>query len=277
MSRNLKITIPCNSKIHDILIAELGQMSYDSFQEMDEELEAFVKEELYDERKLFSILERYGLSHEIKVEKLKDINWNEKWEKNFDPVFVDDKVQIRATFHNPQPNYEYDIIINPKMSFGTGHHETTQLIVSEQLNIDHENKHILDVGTGTGVLAIMGYKLGAKSITATDVDNWCIENSMENFNLNQVENFEILQGTIDKLTLPESYDIIYANINKNVLLNDLPVYSNILNETGILLLSGFYFDDIDVLKEKAAQNQLISEHTKTRNNWTMMRLSHSKI
>ncbi|MCK5209314.1 MAG: 50S ribosomal protein L11 methyltransferase [Cyclobacteriaceae bacterium] len=277
MSRNLKITIPCNSKIHDILIAELGQMSYDSFQEMDEELEAFVKEELYDERKLFSILERYGLSHEIKVEKLKDINWNEKWEKNFDPVFVDDKVQIRATFHNPQPNYEYDIIINPKMSFGTGHHETTQLIVSEQLNIDHENKHILDVGTGTGVLAIMGYKLGAKSITATDVDDWCIENSMENFNLNQVENFEILQGTIDKLTLPGSYDIIYANINKNVLLNDLPVYSNILNETGILLLSGFYFDDIDVLKEKAAQNQLISEHTKTRNNWAMMRLSHSKI
>ena len=277
MSRNLKITIPCNSKIHDILIAELGQMSYDSFQEMDEELEAFVKEELYDEKKLFSILEKYGLSHEIKVEKLKDINWNEKWEKNFDPVFVDDKVQIRATFHNPQPNYEYDIIINPKMSFGTGHHETTQLIVSEQLNIDHENKHILDVGTGTGVLAIMGYKLGAKSITATDVDDWCIENSMENFNLNQVENFEILQGTIDKLTLPGSYDIIYANINKNVLLNDLPVYSNILNETGILLLSGFYFDDIDVLKEKAAQNQLISEHTKTRNNWAMMRLSHSKI
>ena len=277
MSRNLKITIPCNSKIHDILIAELGQMSYDSFQEMDEELEAFVKEELYDEKKLFSILEKYGLSHEIKVEKLKDINWNEKWEKNFDPVFVDDKVQIRATFHNPQPNYEYDIIINPKMSFGTGHHETTQLIVSEQLNIDHENKHILDVGTGTGVLAIMGYKLGAKSITATDVDDWCIENSMENFNLNQVENFEILQGTINKLTLPGSYDIIYANINKNVLLNDLPVYSNILNETGILLLSGFYFDDIDDLKEKAAQNQLISEHTKTRNNWAMMRLSHSKI
>ncbi|MCK5104862.1 MAG: 50S ribosomal protein L11 methyltransferase, partial [Cyclobacteriaceae bacterium] len=146
-----------------------------------------------------------------------------------------------------------------------------------QLNIDHENKNILDVGTGTGVLAIMGYKLGAKSITATDIDDWCIENSMENFKLNQVENFEILQGTIDKLTLPGSYDIIYANINKNVLLKEIPLYSNILHETGILLLSGFYFDDIDDLKEKATQNQLISEHTKTRNNWAMMHLSHSKI
>jgi ribosomal protein L11 methyltransferase len=277
MSRFLKITIPCNPKIHEILIAELSQMSYDSFQEMDEELEAFVTEELYDEKNLFSVLLKYGISHEIKVEKLKDINWNEKWEKNFDPVFVADKVQIRATFHEPQPNYDYDVIINPKMSFGTGHHETTQLIVAEQLNINHENKCILDVGTGTGVLAIMGYKLGARSITVTDIDDWCIENSMENFKLNQVEDFEILQGTIEKLTLPGSYDIIYANINKNVLLNELPVYSKILNKTGNLLLSGFYFDDIDDLKEKAAQSHLIYVHTKILNNWAMIRLSHSKI
>jgi ribosomal protein L11 methyltransferase len=244
---------------------------------MDEELEAFVTEELYDEKNLFSVLLKYGISHEIKVEKLKDINWNEKWEKNFDPVFVADKVQIRATFHEPQPNYDYDVIINPKMSFGTGHHETTQLIVAEQLNINHENKCILDVGTGTGVLAIMGYKLGARSITVTDIDDLCIENSMENFKLNQVEDFEILQGTIEKLTLPGSYDIIYANINKNVLLNELPVYSKILNKTGNLLLSGFYFDDIDDLKEKAAQSHLIYVHTKTLNNWAMIRLSHSKI
>lgn len=277
MSRYIKITIPGNSEIQEILIAELSQMSYDSFQEMDERLEAFIKEELYEEKNLFYIVKKYGISHEIKVEKLEDINWNEQWEKNFDPVFIDEKVQIRATFHEPQANYDYDVIINPKMSFGTGHHETTQLIVAEQLNIDHGDKNILDVGTGTGVLAIMAYKLGAKSITATDIDDWCIENSRENLELNQVENFEILQGTIDKLTLPGSYDIIFANINKNVLMDEIPFYSSLIKDSGVVVLSGFYSEDIDDLKSNAVRNKLVLVHTKTINNWAMMRLIPLKI
>ena len=172
MSRYLKINIPCNKEIQEILIAELGQINYDSFQEMDKALEAYIKEELFDDKNLLLVLGKHGISMKIKAEKLQNINWNEQWEKNFDPVFVDKRVQIRATFHDVQPNYEYDVIINPKMSFGTGHHETTQLIVAEQLEIDNKNKSIFDVGTGPGVLAIMAYKLEAKSITATDIDDW---------------------------------------------------------------------------------------------------------
>ncbi|MCK5702731.1 MAG: 50S ribosomal protein L11 methyltransferase, partial [Cyclobacteriaceae bacterium] len=273
----LKINIPCNKEIQEILIAELGQISYDSFQEMDKALEAYIKEELFDDENLLFVLEKHGISMEIKAEKLQDVNWNEQWEKNFDPVFVDDRVQIRATFHEAQPNFEYDVIINPKMSFGTGHHETTQLIVAEQLEIDHKNKSILDVGTGTGVLAIMGYKLGAKSITVTDIDDWCIDNSRENLELNQVKNFEVLQGTINKLTLHGDYDIIYANINKNVLMDEIPFYSSLLKDKGILVLSGFYYEDINDLKRKAAQNKLFLVNTKNQNNWVMMHLSYSKI
>ena len=277
MSIYLKINIPCNKEIQEILIAELGQISYDSFQEMDKALEAYIKEELFDDKNLLSVLEKHGISMKIKAEKLQDVNWNEQWEKNFDPVFVDDRVQIRATFHEAQPNFEYDVIINPKMSFGTGHHETTQLIVAEQLEIDHKNKSILDVGTGTGVLAIMGYKLGAKSITVTDIDDWCIDNSRENLELNQVKNFEVLQGTINKLTLHGDYDIIYANINKNVLMDEIPFYSSLLKDKGILVLSGFYYEDIDDLKRKATQNKLFLVNTKNQNNWVMMHLSYSKI
>lgn len=277
MSHYLKVTISCNSKLHEILIAELGMINYDSFQEIENELEAFIVDEHYDNKRLVSILKKYGVEQEIVAEKLKNINWNEQWERNFDPVFIDEKVQIRATFHESKPNFTYDVIINPKMSFGTGHHETTHLIVSEQLNIDHKNKRVLDVGTGTGVLAIMASKLGAKTITATDIDDWCIENSRENFQLNNVQEFDILQGTIDKLTLPGDYDIIYANINKNVLLNELAVYANLLAKSGILLLSGFYTEDMHELNEKAVQNKLVLTHTNTRNNWATMRLSHSKV
>ena len=277
MSHYLKVTLSCNSGLHEILIAELGMINYDSFQEIENKLEAFIVDEHYDNKRLVSILKKYDVEQEIVAEKLKNINWNEEWERNFDPVFIDEKVQIRATFHESNPDFNYDVIINPKMSFGTGHHETTHLIVSEQLNIDHKNKRVLDVGTGTGVLAIMASKLGAKTITATDIDDWCIENSRENFQLNNVQEFDILQGTIDKLTLPEHYDIIYANINKNVLLNELAVYANLLAKSGILLLSGFYSEDMHELNEKAFQNKLVLTHTNTRNNWATMRLSHSKV
>ena len=277
MNQYLKITIPCNPELHEILIAELSQLDFDSLQEMDEKLDAYIPEDLYDEKSLFSVMEKYGISREVAVEKLEDINWNQEWEKNFDPVFVDDKVQIRASFHEAEPEYKFDVLINPKMAFGTGHHETTQLIVSEQLCIDHENKSILDVGTGTGILAIMASKLGAKSVTATDVDDWCIDNSRDNLELNQVKNYKILQGSIDKLTLSGPCDIIYANINKNVLMSEIPFYSLLLSGHGILVLSGFYTEDVDDLKEIAIQHGLNLKHTKTLNNWTMMHLYNSKL
>ena len=231
MNQYLKVSVPADASLADILIAELGELNYDSFEEMEHELHAYVEESLFDHAALTSVLQRYGISGDFKVEKLDNINWNLQWEKNFDPVFIPGKVQIRATFHQPQPDYTYDIVINPKMSFGTGHHETTYLIVTEQLNIDHNGKAVLDVGTGTGILAIMAHKLGADTITATDVDDWCIENCRENFGLNGLNKFDILQGTIDKLTLPGNYDIIFANINKNVLMDEMIFYQKLLSDS----------------------------------------------
>jgi ribosomal protein L11 methyltransferase len=276
MDQFLKITIPAQSQLHDILIAELGEMHYDSFQEMDDELHAYIEESLFDRNGLNAVLERYGIPSDIGVEQLENINWNEQWEKNFDPVFVQGKVQIRATFHKPRPDYEYDIVINPKMSFGTGHHETTYLIVSGQLNIDHRGKKILDLGTGTGILAIMAHKLGAGAITATDVDDWCIDNSRENFGLNGLVNFDILQGTIDKLTLPVEYDIIFANINKNVLMDEMPCYAKLLATDGLLVLSGFYDYDVGDITRKAESSGLHVCTKNTRNSWAMITLKNEE-
>lgn len=270
MDKFLKISITCAPELQDILIAELGLIDYDSFQQVDEGIEAFIEDKIYNEHQLTEVLEKYRLGSEFQKEELQNINWNEQWESNFDPVYIRDLVQIRAKFHEKRDNFNHDIVINPKMAFGTGHHETTHLVVLEQQSINHENKSILDVGTGTGVLAIMAYKLGAKSITATDIDDWCIDNSNENFKLNQVKNFKILQGTIDKLTLPGDYDIIYANINKNILLREISFYSNLLAMDGILVLSGFYSEDIDDLVEKAKHYDLKLGHSNTKNNWAML-------
>jgi ribosomal protein L11 methyltransferase len=277
MIQYLKITIPCSLDLLDLLIAELGIMAYDSFQETEDSLEAYIDERHFNEKKLSDILKKYGIAEGFTVEKPENINWNEQWEKNFDPVFIEDDVQIRAVFHEPKPEYNYDVVIQPKMSFGTGHHETTHLIVAKQLTINHHNKSVLDVGTGTGILAIMAHKLGAKSITVTDTDDWCIENSRENFELNGITEFEILQGTIDKLTLPGDYDIIFANINKNVLLAEIPFYAKLLSKDGILILSGFYSEDIRDLSKTAAENNLVLIDSETRNNWAVMALNHSKI
>ncbi len=275
MTNYLKIIISCSPDLHELLIAELSASGYDSFQEIENELEAFIDAERFDENEVVSILKKYGISPSVKVEKLKNVNWNEEWEKNFEPVYVGDQVQIRAAFHAQLPNYDFDIVINPKMSFGTGHHESTYLMVSEQLKIDHQNKHFLDVGTGTGILAIMAQKKGSKSITATDIDDWCISNSKENFALNAMENYSLLQGTIDKLTFPEPFDIIFANINKNVLLAELAIYANLLTKDGLLVLSGFYQEDIDDLTQRAAQSNLKLLRTNNKNNWAMMVLNRS--
>lgn len=277
MRQYLKISIECNPEIHDLIIAELGLIDFDSFQELDESIEAFIDEKHFKEHELLQILKKYRLDQVVIPEKLENINWNAQWEKNFDPVYIDHKVQIRATFHEKRDAFVHDIIINPKMSFGTGHHETTHLMVLEQLQINHANKRVLDVGTGTGVLAILAYKLGALSVDATDIDAWCIENCNENFELNELKNSNIMQGTIDKLTLEHAYDIILANINKNVLLKELSCYVPLLAKEGKLLLSGFYLTDIDDLKHKAIEYNLKIDHSNTKNDWAMMRLSFANI
>lgn len=273
MPQFLKIVIPAPPDVHEVLMAELSFIKFDSFQENESDLHAFILEGDFDEASLGTVLSKYGVPLDFQVERLEDINWNEQWESNFSPVFIEDQVQIRADFHHPRSDIKYDVIINPKMSFGTGHHETTCLMVEEQLNIEHIGKQVLDVGTGTGILAIMAHKLGAHSIIATDIDDWSIENCRENFAANDVQNVTILRGSIHNLTLKGNYDIIYANINKNVLVEELPKYARLLKDGGTLLLSGFYSEDMADLIQLASFHNLKPDHHKTRNNWAMLRLS----
>jgi ribosomal protein L11 methyltransferase len=275
MEKYFKIVIQAEPALHEMLIAELEALEFDSFQELDEELEAFVLEQYYNEKSLKSLLKKYAIDDRFRVEIIPPTNWNEQWEKNFQPVYVNEEVQIRASFHAAHPQFNHDIVINPKMSFGTGHHETTHLIIEMQLGIDHLDKDVLDLGTGTGILAIMAHKLGAKSITATDIDDWSIENCKENFELNGVKNYRILQGTVDKLTLDDKYSIILANINKNVLLAELSYYGELLSINGTLILSGFYEADIADIADRAAMYSLEIKHRKTMNHWAALLLQHS--
>ncbi len=273
MEQYYKVTIQAAPELHDILIAELEGIEYDSFQELDDELEAYVLEQHYKEDFLKTQLAKYGLEGKYKAEILVPENWNEQWEKNFHPVYINHDVQIRASFHDKKADFSYDLVINPKMSFGTGHHETTHLIIEEQLRIDHHGKDILDLGTGTGILSIMASKLGAKSITATDIDDWSIENCRENFELNGVGNCRILQGSVDKLTLQGTFPIIFANINKNVLLAELPYYRNLLQESGMLVLSGFYEEDIPDLASVYGGLGLKKMRQNSMNRWSVLTLS----
>ncbi len=275
MNKYLKISIPCSPSLGDVLIAELSGAGFDSFLENDLLLEAFVSDKDFDEDALKTVLDRHELAENYKIEEIKNTNWNRLWEENFEPVIIDDRVRIRATFHDPAPEFEHEIIINPKMSFGTGHHQTTRLVISEQLTIEHKNKRVLDVGTGTGILSVMAYKLGAGSITATDIDDWCIENSRENFSLNNLENITILQGEIANLTLSHNFDIILANINKNILLAELPYYKKLLDSHGILILSGFYEHDVTDLQQKALKHQLKVVGVNTLDQWAMMKLARA--
>ena len=276
MEQYLKITIPCHADLRDLLIAELSLNNFDSFQELDNTLEAYIQEENYNQSALENILKKYQISMDFEVEKQEKINWNKAWEQNYDPVYIDDKVQVRATFHVPKAGFEYDIVINPKMSFGTGHHATTHLMIRHQLKLNHRTKRVLDVGTGTGVLAIMAYKLGATQIVATDIDDWCIENSEENFKLNSLQHYTLLQGTLNTLALTGPFDLIFANINKNVLIQELPGYSKLLHPQGTLLLSGFYEKDIEDLQSAAQKCHLKVAGQDEMQQWALLRLAPDK-
>ncbi|HTF82536.1 MAG TPA: 50S ribosomal protein L11 methyltransferase, partial [Cytophagales bacterium] len=191
------IEIKCDAELSDILVAELSELGFDSFLENENGLDASCPQNLFDKDAVHAVFEKYkqwsaAFSYEYK--EVPKVNWNEEWEKNYDPIFVDNDIYVRATFHEPKPEFKYQIVIDPKMSFGTGHHATTSMMLCNQLQIPHKDKSVLDAGTGTGILAIMAEKLGAKVITANDVDTWCIENSLENINLNDCHNITVLHG-----------------------------------------------------------------------------------
>lgn len=251
----IEIKVSCDELFRDILIAEMAELDFDSFVETEVGFDAYIPEEHFSHPGLQQLFNNYRKQTKIwyELKKVPKQNWNEEWEKNYDPIQVGDDIYVRATFHEPKPEVAYEIVINPKMSFGTGHHETTHQILALQLKVDHQQKTVLDVGSGTGILAIMAAKLGATSVAATDVDDWCIENATENFALNKVEPDWVKQGTIDTLNLTEPYDIVLANINKNVLLAEMAHYAMLTKPGGHLFLSGFYaHDEADILTATSA-------------------------
>ena len=269
------IKVTCGADLIDVLMAELFEVGFDSFQELDEGFEGSCEQSEFDKESVDSLFTHYsGATYALKEEE--KVNWNEEWEKNYDPIIIEDKCIVRAAFHEPRPEFAYEIIVTPKMSFGTGHHATTYQILDYQMTIAHQGKRVLDVGTGTGLMAIMAQKRGASFLAATDIDEWCIENSEENFALNNVLDVELFQGQITLFDQGE-FDIVIANINKNVLLEQMAEYSRRLVLGGQLILSGFYESDIDDLLAEAQLHGLKRNTFTTRKNWAMLALDKLSV
>ena len=255
----------------EILIAELGELPFESFMETEAGFSAFIQKDLWDENILekISILDNSEFEISYKIEEIDQVNWNEEWEKNFDPIDVDGICYIRAPFHD-KTNSKFDIIIEPKMSFGTGHHETTHMMIQHLLETDVENLKTLDMGCGTAILAILAEMKGAKPIDAIDIDNWCYLNSIENAERNNCSQITVYEGDAS-LLVDKNYDLIIANINRNILLNDMETYVKSLNANGILLLSGFYEEDVPFINQSCVANGLLFQKKSERNNWVSLK------
>jgi len=235
----------------DILIAELSEIGYDSFVEDEEGLKAYIEGSDFDKSKIRSLF--IMQDHHFKISfdhgDMPDTNWNAEWEKNYEPIEIGEKIRVRASFHEPSDEFEYEIHIDPRMSFGTGHHSTTRLMLGHAVEMPLAEKSVLDMGCGTAVIAILANMRGAGKVLAVDIDENSVRNSQENVALNAVE-VDVQKGGAERLK-GLLFDVIFANINRNVLLEDMPRYIEALNTGGNLLMSGFYEQDIAALKEKA--------------------------
>lgn len=264
---------PHSEAIADAMIAELGNIGYEGFSYTDQGFMAYIPTENYQPQALngLQILQYFSERYRITIssQDIEDQDWNKIWEENFTPIVVDNRIQVRAGFHEPIPGIEYEIIIEPKMSFGTGHHSTTALMLKTILN--HAslflNKRVLDMGCGTGILSIMAAKAGAQEITGIDIDEWAFNNAMENIRNNNLDNISIKIGDASLLKNEKPFDIILANINRNILLNDMPNYTERLNTGGYLIMSGFYLQDLPLIREKAETLGLIFEGYQEDNQW----------
>ncbi len=256
---------------NEILMAELIEIGFDSFTEEHNGILAYIQKDLFDDKQLqeINMFSNEAVEISYTYQEMPNINWNEEWEKNFEPINVENQVSIRAEFHSNQ-NLPHEIIIQPKMSFGTGHHATTYLMIQQMLDMDFENKTVLDMGCGTSVLAIFAKQKGAGKTLAIDIDEWSVENSKENAARNNVE-LEISQGTADNLGA-ENFDIILANINRNILISDIPTYVSVLNDGGQLLLSGLCFFDVEDVLEVCNEQKLTLKRKLQREEWVSLLL-----
>jgi len=260
---------PYSETVTDILSAMLAEIGFESFVRGEDALEAYVPQPLFSRSELDQVLADLPLEVEISytVQTMEDKNWNEEWEKNyFNPIVIGDECCIHSSFHQPEGTYRYPILIDPKMSFGTGHHQTTLLILKEILAMELSGKCVLDMGCGTGVLAILAAMKGAAPVTAIDIEEWAYNNAMENVVLNGMTSIRVLQGGAELLG-EERYDVIFANINRNILLQDLPHYEAVLKQGGIIVMSGFYLDDLPAIRARANELGLSFDHLKDMDRW----------
>ncbi len=268
----IKVSIqikPFADWLRDVIVSQLADVGFESFVESETGLEAYIPEKLFDEQNIWEVLKPFEEDFQFSVEReiIKGRNWNEEWEKNyFKPLLIKDECLIRAPFHTDFPKAKYEIIIEPNMAFGTGNHETTSMMIEHILENDMTGKKILDIGCGTGILGILASMKGAKKVTAIDIDEWSFNGTKENSALNNIQNIEVKQGDASLLG-SEKYDFIFANIQRNVLLTDLPAYSNCLNKNGKIFLSGYYENDMNDIKIAAENEGLKDAGFKIKNNW----------
>tara|TARA_B110000263_G_scaffold211797_1_gene194951 strand:+ start:1822 stop:2652 length:831 start_codon:yes stop_codon:yes gene_type:complete len=257
----------------EIIIARLNEIDFETFEEDTNGVKCYIQSKLFNKNKIDSILAKIltQTSLQYSINKIPQKNWNLEWEKNFKPVRINSRCIIRADFHPPYSDIEDEIIITPKMSFGTGHHETTYLMINELYNIDLIDKRVLDIGCGTGVLSIISSKRGAEKIVAIDIDEWAYKNSIENSKLNNINNTKFILGDIDKLS-GLTFNVILANINRNIILRDLHIYYRSLSLNGELFISGFLVDDINLILEVAKKLGFSLINKKNKNQWYMLRL-----
>lgn len=273
--KEVVITVkPFSETATDVLSAMLGEIGFESFVVEDDKLFAYVGEKLFDADELKNSIDAYPLDAEIsyEVSEIEQKNWNEEWEKNyFQPIVMGDRLVIHSTFHKDIPAAEYDIMIDPKMAFGTGHHDTTSQILQEILDYDLTGKSVLDMGCGTAVLAILAVKKGALSARAIDIDDWVCDNAVENVKLNAADAIEVECGDAALLADGRTYDVILANINRNILVNDLCHYAKCMHSGSVIFMSGFYVEDIPYIREAAEKEGLVYEHHRDRNRWVAIK------
>lgn len=267
----LNITIAPKEPGSEVLIAELSELGFDSFVDTPTGINAYITSDTFSETEIQQLFQRYSQLFSINYShsQIEQQNWNKEWESNFEPIQISNQCIIRAPFHQPAANITYDIIIEPKMSFGTGHHTTTQLMAGQLLKMDVSGQPLLDMGCGTGVLAILAAKKQASPITAIDIDDWSYENCIENLAKNNVTNVAVHKGDVQILA-GKVFRTILANINKNVLLADMPLYVQSLESKGSLVISGFFETDIPELTQKATTLNLQLATTAVSNQWAML-------
>ncbi|GAF03483.1 50S ribosomal protein L11 methyltransferase [Saccharicrinis fermentans] len=263
---------PISELAQEILMAELAQFAFDSFEETEYGLNAYIPTHQYhlEEVKSIQLLNNKEYSISFDAENIPDQNWNETWEKNyFNPIVIDKRCVVKSPFHTNVPTSEYEILIEPKMAFGTGHHETTGLMIKHILEMDIAGKSILDMGCGTGILGILAAQKKAKKVLGIDIEEWAYNNVRDNIKMNHIDQMEVQCGNASLLD-KETFDIIMANINRNILLNDISKYVKVLNKGGILLLSGFYQSDIEIIEKECNVHNLVKKSVKEDNQWVAL-------